>query len=110
MDYKTAVLAGMAFAPMQAFWEWFRNHATQACVNGTALLGLHNGDVASLGDIDRESAGRILRESFPSLSLPATCPVCPKRFGDATVLSVTVHLNDVHRWKRERIAAWVDSF
>lgn len=35
------------------------------------------------------------------------CPAC-RSYNDIAVTSLVIHLNDDHRWTRERIADWVD--
>lgn len=37
------------------------------------------------------------------------CPVCDVNHGDCDDENVIAHLNDVHRWTRERIADWVET-
>jgi hypothetical protein len=44
--------------------------------------------------------------------LPAACPECDRKDffeGFGTGLWVVYHLNDRHRWTRERIADWVET-
>src|SRR5580765_2975940 len=58
----------------------------------------------------REAAGGM---SFPiSTASPATCPACQQVMVTSEKVWATaatvVHLNDKHRWTRERIADWVE--
>lgn len=47
-----------------------------------------------------------LRQQWPVLNASACCPEC---FDGEMALSVVWHLNDQHRWTRERIADWVET-
>lgn len=113
MDYQTAVLEGCKLYPEQAFHHWFTlslcktSHTTliRACVNGAALAGLI-GEAAYSDSAPWNS----LKEAFPVLGRKSFCPVCPPEASnrhDRLVSDLTVHLNDTHKWSRERIAQFV---
>lgn len=49
-----------------------------------------------------------LEALYPQLlTVDVPCPACGD--GDRILLSIIVHLNDDHRWTRERIADWVET-
>ena len=111
MDYQTAVLEGCKLLPKQAHKCWFEHaitgvldyhHTTSACVNGAALAGFLN----SVEEAESEKAPYSkLRDAFPVLEKPASCPECADRA--LRVIDLTIHLNDWHGWTRERIAQFV---
>ena len=43
---------------------------------------------------------------WPWLDVPVECPVCGES-EPTTAAIISVHLNDGHKWTRERIAEWV---
>ena len=108
MDYKTAVLEGCKLFPMQAFNLWFGQDSSSACVNGTALGGLlQDAFIVWL----RGHYSLTLIDAFPILSTRTICPSLLADYGcslERSVLDMTIHLNDRHRWTREKIADWVD--
>jgi hypothetical protein len=78
----------------QAFRALFR--ADGACALGAALLAV---------GVAPEQAGRSVRRRWPwAFAVSVDCPNCGR---SRLVCEVIVHLNDDHRWTRERIAAWV---
>jgi|SRR5713101_6209544 len=84
-----AVRRGSMIAPAQAF-NAFSYGGASACVARAAWLG---------------GFGRDGSDTDMSLFLPYPCD-CQRDVSTATVLP---HLNDVHRWSRERIADWLDT-
>lgn len=50
-----------------------------------------------------------ISENWPAASLKANCPACGNMADYVTVAGVMGHLNDDHRWSRERIADWVET-
>ena len=100
MDYQTAVLEGCKIFPTQAHRLWFASSG-MACVNGAALAGFLNDAELAWAD---ESPSATLGQMFPILRTTASCPECPRK---ATLLNLTIHLNDYHLWTRERIAQFV---
>ena len=99
MRLSEAIRLGAMLGP-QCFGDGFGpNNAT--CAIGAALL--------AAGQKDSSVS---IWEVFPITSLPYKCPVCgagsnylhiKHGFGWAIT-----HLNDAHRWTRERIADWVE--
>jgi len=84
-----AILVGCELAPKQTFGKYYGGDGPEsgrACVAGAMYLGL----------------GFSPYSEHDNLDLRYACPVCKKR--GAT--SIIVHLNDAHRWSRQRIAAW----
>src|SRR5438128_301309 len=78
----------------QAFRVLFK--ADGACALGAALLAV---------GVAPEQAGRSVRRRWPwAFAVSVDCPSCGR---SRLVCEVIVHLNDNHRWTRERIAAWV---
>lgn len=58
---------------------------------------------------DWYEAHKATMELFPELLMSCDCPVdamCTV-FGNAHLLEVIMHLNDKHRWSRQRIAEWL---
>lgn len=50
----------------------------------------------------------LLRDRFPVLNTPDVgCPVCG--FIEQNLGFIVWHLNDSHRWTRERIADWIET-
>lgn len=55
-----------------------------------------------------DDSGRIrdaLHALFPELANGGLCPVCTYR---ALGWQIITHLNDAHKWPREKIADWLD--
>ncbi len=52
-----------------------------------------------------------LLDRFPILKTVTDCPVCGPEANCRTTLNVVIasHLNDDHRWTRERIADWIEA-
>jgi hypothetical protein len=75
-----------------------------SCFAGAAYEGL-------TGQVDLEYARGsrvydVLRAAFPIATREVICPV--DGCGDSgPLLSAGAHLNDIHEWTREAIAAWV---
>ncbi len=72
------------------------------CALGAALeaagkLEIH-GEIWQQGDIWQQF-------QFPELEVVGVCPDCKAR---GKLGQLIPHLNDTHRWTRERIAGWVD--
>ena len=83
-----------AMMTSQAFRVLFK--ADGACALGAALLAV---------GVAPEQAGRSVRRRWPwAFAVSVDCPSCGR---SRLVCEVIVHLNDDHRWTRERIAAWV---
>lgn len=94
MKLSEAILLGSTLGP-QIFGDGFDKATMGTCANGAARLAMgHATDHISIVEI------------WPWLLCPADCPVCGAIFDDTTAM-IAMHLNDKHRWSRERIADWV---
>ena len=62
------------------------------------------------GKEDTLADGDKLKDMIPGLSspVPSGCPACLATQG-FSVIQLIIHLNDHHKWTRERIADWLDS-
>lgn len=107
MKLSEAIRLGAMLKP-QGFGA-LRLNGTTACANDAAALAI---GARSWGDLAYD--GR-WEAAFPLAMIPCTkenicCPDCRElRTGglDRVVGGVIAHLNDTHRWTRERIADWV---
>ena len=93
-----AMLSSQGFRP---------GHPTRRCVLEAALEAVRGPGKCydCLGCVDYVA----IRTFWPLVNQRATCPVhCGQSQGGYWDLSsILWHLNDVHRWTRERIADWV---
>ena len=112
MDFLESVKLGIEKAPRQCFGSFIIGLCSQstesACILGAAWLGIGSPQIA--GNIGTNIQDTLLA-TFPILSMNVgRCPECstPRDHVD-NVLNLCVHLNDVHCWKRLRIAEWVMS-
>jgi hypothetical protein len=63
---------------------------------------------AYLGDVDNALRAHKLYALLPALEkFVSECPACVR--GPEALRNNIIHLNDTHRWDRNRIADWVDS-
>ena len=93
MRLSDAIQLG-AMMTSQAFRALFKGDG--ACALGAALLAV---------GVAPEQAGCSVRERWPwAFAVSVSCPSCGR---SRPVCQVIVHLNDDHRWTRERIGAWV---
>jgi hypothetical protein len=86
---------------------------TKQCFGKTGWRGRNGGELrtCALGSAHiaiGEKSGADTGKFFPVSNIPAFCPLgaCQHR-GTKDVGGVIAHLNDEHRWTRERIADWV---
>ncbi len=99
--FSEAVRLG-AMLTKQARGDYFRygrgGEVVATCAYGAALL--------AVGAADKEN-----RDSQPRWPYMRRLAVCPARgCGEVHRRSdLVMHLNDDHRWSRERIAAWVET-
>lgn len=91
-----AIRKGCLLLPRQTFGA-FHNRDDGACAIGAAMTAL---DVTSLLDLRARCGMRA--------KLPLRCPA-DDQCGSDNVLSVVMHLNDAHEWKREQIADWLET-
>lgn len=103
MTYSEAIRLGAMLGP-QAFGCLRRRmkSGTQYCASGGALEAIGKFPACS-GD-----GGLIIWQTWPwaearLADLPCGC------FGGTTTTEAVFHLNDIHRWTRERIADWVET-
>jgi hypothetical protein len=95
MKLSEAILLGSTLAP-QGFWR-FMNSDGHTCAVGAALqaVGAELSDVSSW-------------EQFPILNtVGITCPECGRKPSRHPMYYLVSHINDYHRWSREKIAEWV---
>jgi len=93
MRLSEAIQLG-AMMTSQAFRALFKGDG--ACALGAALLAV---------GVAPEQAGRSVRKRWPwAFAVSVNCPSCGR---SRLVCQVIVHLNDDHRWTREKIGAWV---
>ena len=104
MELSAAIKAGAKLRP-QGFgdlrtahrrWPW-STPEVRTCALGAAYEALGYQVVGTHWRLMPEDWKPLLRE-------PVACPQCGTR---GMVFSVITHLNDMHRWPRERTAAWV---
>jgi hypothetical protein len=98
MKLSAAILLGSTLSP-QAFAE-FEDDNGSRCALGAALAAI--GNPIQIGNGFRAAA-----ESWPWIEPYGEfhCPDCDGVASQA--LSLIVHINDGHKWTRERIAEWV---
>lgn len=102
MKLSEAIRLGAMLKP-QGFGMLFDGEGT--CANGAALDAC--GLLAEIGT-------HILKNRFPIVEVQAErCFVCEKYMAklafSTTLGGLVAHLNDDHKWTRERIADWVES-
>jgi hypothetical protein len=95
-----AMRRGMARRPEQAFGEYYHGHSA-SCALGATYEGLYR-----LPDEAQGIVAKDLWRFYECLDFVIRrCPEgCRKRIPLGALI---VHLNDDHRWSRERIADWL---
>ena len=88
MKLSDAILLGSTLKPQGFGFGSTRPHLDRLCAFGAAYLALGMGGAMS--------------DLYPWLDNLDSCPVCMERERIAWIISN--HLNDEHRWTRERIA------
>jgi len=118
MRLSEAIRIGCKRAPMQQIGVYVSNLGVSACVLGAAYMAIETDVMSRLNPRD---IMLLLVATFPILETTSECPSCrPVRshrhavrhfasMGDDSLLAVLGHLNDKHRWNRERIADWVET-
>jgi hypothetical protein len=113
MTLPAAIRAGVPHA-RQGFetYQTRRGRRIAACVLGTAYLGL----LGRLHARGMPSISFALLMAFPELEAPWPTGTprpcgCPVNAGPVPVklFHVLAHLNDEHRWTRERICEWLEA-
>ena len=103
MRLSEAIRLGAMSRP-QAFGIFFSKDTGGTCALGAAL--------EAIGGLDEDDPlsvkhNLLLRRRFPVLLQPLSCPACGGDIGgDEMSLA---HLNDTHKWSRERIADWLET-
>lgn len=114
MKLSEAIRLGAMLRPLQAFDVLFNPETGATCAMGAA------GEAVGVLDTSRRNAWKTDAKSkapkeWRWVVKPASCPLCGDVF-DMPVMfprykrdtqAVIVHLNNDHRWTRERIADWV---
>jgi len=102
-ELAKAISQGSSRRPEQAFGSYFVGRSA-SCALGAAYEGLYRLP---------EEAGQIHPKRLERLfdCLEGTIRACPEEGCRKRLMlaAIIVHLNDDHRWSRERIAAWVES-
>jgi hypothetical protein len=95
------IRAGSKRRPEQAFGEYYHGHSA-SCALGAAYEAMYR----LPDDAQGRRPTRDLDWFFDCLDTVKPCPQdgCRKRISLDALL---VHLNDDHRWSRERIASWL---
>lgn len=114
MRLSEAIRLGAMIRP-QAYGTYFDGAGT--CANGAALEALGILDVKSYANT-YECQYRLVK-AFQKTDVYAgfrkiyhhmkACPECGATFSEFGRVDAIVHLNNDHRWTRERIADWVES-
>lgn len=90
----------------QAFGTWHDGDGG-TCAMGAVMTGL--GYVINAHDW--YEAFKRMQSEFPELMNDASCPECgpiASMWGKVpTLMDVIMHLNDRHKWSRQRIAEWL---
>jgi len=92
MKLSDAIRAGSKLRPQQLFYTMENNEMTGACAIGAAHAAGYNVRHLDMTNVDVKS-----------------CPGCGKAVFFPSIVSLIIHLNDYHRWERERIAEWLDT-
>lgn len=99
-ELAAAIRFGVKRRPEQAFGEYY--HGPRAsCALGAAYEGIYRLP---------EEVGKLRPKRLDRLfdCLEGTIRRCPEGCKKSLILAaMIIHLNDDHRWDRERIAAWV---
>ena len=101
-----AMLVGAQRGP-QVFGTWGDGHGG-TCAMGAVMCGIG----CEIDDVWNFNPFTQVRETFPELKLFADCPDGQDCGNDThlqplTLMEVIMHLNDRHKWSRQRIAEWL---
>jgi hypothetical protein len=99
-ELAEAIRSGARRRSEQAFGEYYQGrHAS--CALGAAYEGMYRLP-EEVGQLHPQRLERLFA------CLEGTIRVCPEGCGKRLILAALItHLNDDHRWDRERIASWV---
>jgi hypothetical protein len=99
-ELAEAIRAGAQRRSEQAFGEYYQGRRA-SCALGAAYEGLYRLP-EEVGQLHPKRLDRLFD------CLEGTIRVCPEGCRKRLMLAaMIIHLNDDHRWDRERIAAWV---
>lgn len=105
MKFSEAIRLGSMLRPLQAIYTLFDPDDGSSCALGAAA------EAIGILDTSRYNCyldgSRAPREWRPLLRARAECPACGVEIGD--VQDCVKHLNNLHIWKRERIADWIEA-
>lgn len=109
MRLSEAIRQGSALSS-QAF-GYFKKGDGSTCALGSAAEAAgftFKGEQCVIGiELDE-----FLRAKFPALAghkqVPFTCPDCHEGLISTYFSTIIAHVNDVHKWSREKIADWVE--
>jgi hypothetical protein len=99
MKLSTAIRKGAKLKPLQHFGDFYNVDRTASCAFGAACDAVSaDPTICDICDI------------FPITSFTnVECPECHyPSFGRFEMIELVPHLNDTHRWTRERIADFVE--
>jgi hypothetical protein len=99
-ELAAAIRFGVKRRPEQAFGEYYHGRRA-SCALGAAYEGIYRLP---------EEVGKVRPQRLDRLfdCLEGTIRRCPEGCKKSLILAaMIIHLNDDHRWDRERIAAWV---
>ena len=102
-ELAAAIRAGAARRPDQAFGDYFIGRRA-SCALGAAYEGMYR----LAEDMGGKRPTKDLEWFFDCLETTLRwCPIegCKKHL---VLSAMIVHLNDVHQWSREQIAAWLE--
>jgi hypothetical protein len=99
-DLAAAIRDGIRRRPEQAFGEYYEG-GRASCALGAAYEGIHHLP-KDVGHLHPKRMDRLFD------CLEGTIRRCPEGCKKSLILgAMIVHLNDDHRWDRERIADWI---
>jgi hypothetical protein len=95
LKLSDAIREGAKLRPRQSFGTYGSD--ISACAIGAARVAYTGSPYGYTPDSVRDI-----------LAAASSCPACDLGEGDALISNI-LHLNDDHKWTRERIADWVES-
>ncbi len=107
MRLSEAIRLGAMMKP-QGFGHYFYNG--KSCGIGAAVDAIGRNSICGQDYLNRNE----IEKEFPIINMAASCHECGVLFNGspfaypATIGGTIAHLNDDHRWTRERIADWVE--
>jgi hypothetical protein len=83
---------------------------SRTCALGAAMVGIGKMPENFLASVKQPSLD-LLNTRWPCLNYDEPCPSCDgdsKWAANHNLQSIIVHLNDGHKWSREKIANWLE--